>query len=197
MLSRHPPQSPSRRRPVPGHWLMTDARLGDRLPQIVAAMPPRSAIVVRPYALRPDNRATLIRSIVRVARAKRHLLLLAGRGASTGYDGRHGAAIPTSPAKPRRDFLSLAVHDRAELARAKRWRADAILVSPVWPTRTHPGAPVLGVRGFALLAASMPRQAVALGGMDKGRFQALRRHGAAGWAAIDAWLPGSRNRSKR
>lgn len=194
MLSRHPPQSPSRRRPVPGHWLMTDARLGDALPRIVAAMPPRSAIVVRPYALQPDNRATLIRSIVRVARAKRHLLLLAGRGASTGYDGRHGAAMPPASTKPCPGFLSLAVHDRAELARAKRWRADAILVSPVWPTRTHPGAPVLGTRGFAMLAASMPRQAVALGGMDKARFQALRRHGAAGWAAIDAWLPGSRNR---
>lgn len=188
MLSRHPLQAPDRRRPVPGHWLMTDARLGDALPAIVAAMPPRSAIVVRPYALRPDNRAALIRRIARVARAKRHLLLLAGRGSSVGYDGRHGTLDPASRARRSSEFLSLPVHDRAELARAKRWCVDAILVSPVWPTRSHPGAPVLATRGFARLAASMRQRSIALGGMDKHRFQTLRRHGAVGWAAIDAWL---------
>lgn len=181
MLPRQP--LPSTRNRIPPRWLMCDARLGGAIPAILAAMPPRSAVIVRPYAMQPDGRAALIRAVRRVARGKRHLLLLAGNGSDLGYDGRHGSNRSTC------GFISQAVHDRRELARAKRLSADAILVSPVFPTRSHPGSTTLGRRGFAQLAATMPGKTVALGGMSAERFKRLRGHGANGWAAIDAWLP--------
>lgn len=183
MLSRQPPSSPKTKRRVPVCWLMCDARLGTRMSAIVAAMPPRSAVVVRPYAMQVEKRAELIRSIRRVARAKHHLLLIAGGGSDAGFDGRHGGACRT------KGFLSLPVHDRRELAQANRLGADAVLISPVWPTRSHPDGNTLGRQGFACLAAASMARPVALGGVRARQFARLRIHGATGWAAIDAWLP--------
>ncbi len=186
MLHRQPRQ-PQRKR-VPTCWLMADARLGDTIAAVLAAMPPRSAVVVRPYAMRAEGKAKLIRAIRRVARAKRHLLLLAGRGAEAGFDGRHGwnGGVPILRTT---GFLSLPVHDRRQLAQAQRLRADAVLISPVWPTRSHPVGATLAAKGFSSLAATAKGRAVALGGMTHQRFDRLRGHGATGWAAIDAWLP--------
>ena len=181
MLSRQPPTKAKRH--VPRCWLMCDARLGDAIPAIVAAMPPRSAVVVRPYAMRVEGRAESIRAIRRVARAKRHLVLVAGDGPDAGFDGRHGSNRRT------KGFLSLPVHDRRELAKANRLGADAVLISPVWPTRSHPDGKALGKRGFARLAAASLPKVIALGGVTARQFARLRIHGAARWAAIDAWLP--------
>ena len=185
MLSRQP-LSPSTRAPraVPRCWLMCDERLGDRILSVIAAMPPCSAVVVRPYAMQAGHRAAVIRAIRRTARAKRHLLLIAGRGSDAGYDGRHGYGLWRTTG-----FLSAAVHDRHELARAIRCGADAVLISPVWPTRSHPDSATLDRKGFARLAAASSAKAIALGGVTDRRFGQLRIHGAAGWAAIDAWLP--------
>ncbi len=181
MLSRQPLTKTKRR--VPRCWLMVDARLGEHIPAIVAAMPPRSAVVVRPYAMRLEGRTEMIKGIRRAARAKRHLLLIAGGGSDAGFDGRHGGTRKTT------GFLSLPVHGRRELAQANRLGADAVLISPVWPTRSHPDGAALGKRGFACLAAGSSAQAIALGGVTARGFARLKIHGTAGWAAIDAWLP--------
>ena len=182
MLDRQP--LCHKKRPLPTGWLMVDARLGSAIPAIVAAMPPRSAVVVRPYAMAKDGLSCMIRAIRRAARAKRHLLLIAGTGPEAGYDGRHGRSQPLRPA---RGLRSMPVHNRHELQQARCLRADALLISPVWPTRSHPDAATLSAKGFARLAATVPQKAIALGGMNARLFRKLRIHGAAGWAAIDAW----------
>jgi thiamine-phosphate pyrophosphorylase len=69
-----------------------------------------------------------------------------------------------------------------ELGLAARLGADAALLSPVFPTATHPGGEVLGPVRFQLLARQSKLPIIALGGMTKSRAHALawRR-----WAAID------------
>jgi thiamine-phosphate pyrophosphorylase len=186
MLDRHACVSRTRKKRVPPLWLMTDARLGTAMPAIVARMPPRSAVVIRPHAMEQGGRARAIRLLRRIARAKRHMLLLAGGGDPAGYDGRHGGG-GRRICQRGRGYVSMPVHDRGEAEAARKARADAVLISPVWPTRSHPGAPSLGAVGFARLAARFPGCAVALGGMTAQRMRRLRHHGAAGWAAIDAW----------
>lgn len=177
------------RRAMPQHWLMTDARLGHTLPQIIAAMPPRSGVIIRPYAMAADGRVAMLRTIRRIGRAKRHLLLIADHR-TPGFDGRHHGG-PAARLRPPSvgSLVSMPVHDRSEAGRAHRIKATLCLVSPVWPTRSHPGARVLGVRGFARLTAGLSKAAsvIALGGMNAERFKILRRHGAKGWAAIDGW----------
>ena len=187
MLPRHPMPATTTRRRVPPCWLMTDARHGARLLPIIAAMPPRSAIVVRPAALPAIGRAAVLRAIRRGARARRHLLLIAEARSTCGYDGHHDHG-GRSGAQRGAGFRSVAVHDAREAAAARRAGVDAMLVSPVFATRSHPGCAMLGVAGFARLAAQGGRPAVALGGMTAQRYRATRRHGAAGWAAIDGWM---------
>lgn len=75
-------------------------------------------------------------------------------------------------------------HSLREIGAAVRARADAILLSPVFPTRSHPGGKVLGPVRFLLLARQSPLPVIALGGMTRQRAARLPVHG---WAAIDGF----------
>ncbi|MDB5717976.1 MAG: thiamine monophosphate synthase, partial [Sphingomonas bacterium] len=81
-------------------------------------------------------------------------------------------------------------HDRRAAITALRDGADLVLLSPVVPTRSHPGGKTLGPVRFGLMARGLTR-VVALGGMDQHRARRLARLGSYGWAAIDA-LSGKR-----
>ena len=59
-----------------------------------------------------------------------------------------------------------------EASAAKR-AMDAVFLSPVFPTRSHPEAATLGVHGFHVLAQQSPVPVIALGGMTKPRAQEL------------------------
>lgn len=157
----------------PTVWLMTDPRLGEALLDAVRRLPPRAGVVWRGGAW-ADYRA-----VRRVVRARRLVIVSKGRrlpGADGVHNGR-GTGIRTR-----------AAHDARELDAAIRARADMVFVSPVFATRSHPEGATLGMRGFARLAARAPIGVIALGGLTPARFIRLRRHGADGWAAIDAWL---------
>jgi thiamine-phosphate pyrophosphorylase len=61
------------------------------------------------------------------------------------------------------------------------------MLSPLFATRSHPGARALGLLRFAALSRATRLPVIALGGVDARRFERLRRIGTYGWAAIDAW----------
>jgi thiamine-phosphate pyrophosphorylase len=161
---------------------MTDARIAKAHPQIIADLPPRSAVVVRPHALGNASGEGRLRHLRRIARAKRHLLLLGGPGDLRAYDGRHGFR-----GSGRERPFSAPIHNRREAQRARRTGVPVILISPVYPTRSHSDASPIGRRGLRLLAAAAGGHAIALGGMDAKRFRKLRIDGVQGWAAIDAF----------
>lgn len=174
------------RRTIPERWIMIDRRLGNHAAAIVAAMPARSAVIIRPYAMASAGRAALIRAIVRAAKARRHIIIWAGRHPPGFADGGHGGG-GCRPIHRRRGWLTLPVHNGEEATRAARLRADAVLVSPIHATASHPGATPLGSAKAQQLAILSRRPAIALGGMNALRFNRLRGSGFAGWAAIDAW----------
>lgn len=62
--------------------------------------------------------------------------------------------------------LSASCHDAAQLRLAADGRADFALLSPVFPTASHPGMPHLGVQRFCELANAVPLPVVALGGIS-------------------------------
>jgi thiamine-phosphate pyrophosphorylase len=74
---------------------------------------------------------------------------------------------------------------------AERAGADFVFLSPVFPTRSHPGAAALGPIRFGLLARGTHVPVIALGGMDPRRAQRLEKFNVYGWAGIDAWGIGS------
>ena len=167
------------RHPVPPLWLMTDERMGDSLWEALERLPRGSGVVFRHYGSSLGGRRALFAKVAKGARRRRLLLIRAGPerlGREHGVHGRRGDGLVTCPA-----------HSRREAIAAIRAGADALFVSPIFPTRSHPGAAGLGADGFAALACQTDLPVIALGGMDAAR--ALGLKGAYGWAGIDAWAP--------
>ena len=178
------------RQPLPRLWMMTDERQGDSLGGALDRMPAGAGVVFRHYSLVDDARRGLFADVAAVARRQGLLLMLGGEpelAASWGADGSHGicGGRPSAPGLLR----SAAVHDLEELSAAERAGADLVFVSPVFPTRSHPGAAALGPAGFQLIAAQASVPVIALGGMDAARARQLDGLNMYGWAAIDAWDP--------
>lgn len=136
-----------------------------------------------------------LRGVVR----RRGLLLILGGDPAAALRARCGLHLPDRPLPPnlaaflaarRRGapwaWLSLAVHGRMAVARARRLGADFGFVSPAFATASHPGAAGLGPLRWGLLARRLGRPAVALGGVKGATAGRLPRGRLAGFAAIGA-----------
>jgi thiamine-phosphate pyrophosphorylase len=169
---------------LPRFWLMTDERMGDRLWQALDRLPDGAGIVFRHYATPPEERRALFARIAARCASRRLILIRAGDAPlADREDGVHGAAplsgdgIRTWPA-----------HDRADALAGVTAGADLLFASPVFATRSHPGAPALGADKAAAIVGGLTIPAIALGGMTCARFAAIEHLGFYGWAGIDAWL---------
>lgn len=99
-------------------------------------------------------------------------------------DGVHVAAadIPELPGMRRwlgvlPMNLSASCHSASELVSAREAGADFALLSPVFPTASHPGAPHLGVERFRKLATDADLPVLALGGITAANRQRLEGYG--------------------
>lgn len=164
-------------------WLVSDARNDARLEAVLRRLPAGAGLIFRHYHLPEAQRRTRWQTLRRLCHARGHFAVLAGtphQARRWRADGAYGPPRSLAAGPP---LLRLATaHSLRELGQAGRCRADAVLLSPVHPTRSHPGAPVLGPTRFHALAARSPLPVIALGGMTRARARSLR---AVGWAAID------------
>lgn len=168
---------------LPALWLVTDARTDAGLEAALRRLPAGSGLIFRHYHLPAAARARRFAQVRRVCRQRRVLAVWAGAPAIARRlraDGCYGP--PGLIARGPRLLRLVTAHSLRELARAGRVRADAVLLSPVFPTRSHPGAAGLGAVRWLLLARQSPVPVIALGGMTRARAQRLPGHG---WAAID------------
>lgn len=93
-------------------------------------------------------------------------------------------SIAVADARTLVPYVSRSCHDEAGIAAARD--ADAITLSPLFAS---PGkGPALGVERFAALAASTTVPVYALGGITASNARLALAAGAAGVAAIRAWL---------
>ena len=155
-----------RQPPLPTIWLVTDARTDAALDRAIATLPRGSGVIFRHYHLSPKERATRLAQVRRLCRRFGHRLEIGG----AGY----------GPPAPHRRLAT--VHDLREIGRANRFGAEAVLLSPIHPTRSHPGGKALGRLKFLLLARHAAMPVIALGGMTVRRFRGLP---VQSWAAID------------
>lgn len=162
-------------------WLMTDERLGAGLYQALRRLPPGAGVVFRHYATPSRERRALFLAVRRIAHARRLIVVSAG-GTLPGADGVHRARGP--------GLVTWPAHDRREAIAGQRAGAALLFVSPVFPTRSHPGAPALGSVRAARVARGLGVRVIALGGMEARRWRRVRALGFYGWAGIDAWASG-------
>lgn len=83
--------------------------------------------------------------------------------------------------------VTAAAHSERAVVAAARAGVDAVLISPVFATASHPGAKTLGVVRFARLArlaAEKGLRVYALGGVTPGLVRRLAGTGTYGMAGI-------------
>ena len=173
---------------VPSLVLMTD---DDRLPDPILAaraLPPGAMIVVR--ARGAARRTVLAREIMVIARTRALIVLIANDprlAAQSGADGLHLSQVQAHLAahwralRPRW-FISVAAHDMRAAAICRF--ADALLLSPIFPTLSHPQALALTPVRANRMAHGLRIPVYALGGVTPRNARLL--HGFAGIAAIGA-----------
>ena len=183
-----------RRSLLPRLFLLSDpVRLPD--PRNAARdLPPGTAVVARGLA------PAVLAELAALARRRRLALLVAGDGRTAL---RHCAGLHVPDRRPvagllpfllarrrrrdgRRPPLTAAAHGLRGISRARRLHADAVVLSPVFPTASHPGAAALGPLRWAALARRAGRPAVALGGVHGGNAGRLPAW-AAGFAAVSGF----------
>lgn len=157
----------------------------------IAALPRGGAVIYRDYDDPDRNSRAAV--LLRLCRHRGLLFLLAGDGALAATLGADGLHLPEGllHQAPRwrraQRLITGAAHSRAALIRAARFGLDAVLLSPVFATRSHPERAALGPVRFAALAMRCPVPVYALGGIDAANVCRLINSGAVGVAGISGF----------
>lgn len=188
------PRHPARR--LPRLILMTDnVRLPD--PTIaIQGLPAGSAIILREQD--PARRAALADRIRPLCRQRNVRLLIANDwrlARVIAADGVHLSEASVQGARSWRKvpgwIVTGAAHSPAAIRRAGKLGLDAVLLSPVFSTKSHPDVRTIGPLRFARWVGESPVAVYALGGIDAKGARRLRCSSAAGFAAIGGLLPSS------
>ena len=165
--------------------MFTDERRADWV-GAACRLPPGSLVVVRGRSA--GERAALAEALCGIAP-----LLIAGDERLAARVGAAGLHLPQARmaeamhwrARHPGWIITASVHSLGAMVRARE--VDALFLSPVFPTASHPGAPSLGAARAAFIAAAAPAPVYALGGVTA-RNAALLAPSFSGIAAIGALL---------
>lgn len=150
---------------------------------------------VREKQMAEDDLARFLADVIRLARSYGARVLLNGDvtlAQRAGADGVHltSAGLAALTVRPPLDLVGASCHDGAELARAVALGADFIVLGPILPTPSHPGATVLGWKKFEGLVEGYALPVYALGGLEPADMEAAWRCGAHGISMMrGAWPP--------
>ena len=182
--------------PVGGLILMTDDGIDADWVTSARQLPAGSAVIVRHRDAR--HRERLVRALIATCRPQRIRVIVADDvklAMRTGADGVHLPERRMAQARGvgaarSRWIITTSAHGCAGLARAQRLPIDVVLVSPFMPTRSHPGASVLGAVGLASLVSGCRIPVFALGGIDATNVVRLTPARVRGIALIRGWVEG-------
>jgi thiamine-phosphate pyrophosphorylase len=184
-------------RPIPPLWGLTDpVRMPDPV-SLAHRLPIGSGLIYRTYG--DPAAAKCLTALMPVARDRNLTCLVAWDPELACKGGAAGGHAPSRHigeiAALRRDWpeaiITAAVHTIDDAKAAFSLGADAVLASPVFPTRSPSGLlrPPLGPEGVRRLAEAVSGPVIALGGITAKTAQMLNDTGVYGLAAIDAFKP--------
>lgn len=176
--------------PLPSLVLMTDdERLSD--PGGAASRLPHGSLIVL-RARQTKRRRALAAELARIARRRKLFLVIANDAdLAASADGLHvpqanlGVLAHWRARRPSW-FLTASAHSLFAVQRAAACGADAVFLSPVFPTRSHPGRPALTPIRLRFMAQCACVPIYALGGIDASNVGRLADAKLAGIAAIGA-----------
>ena len=162
-------------------------------PEVVASrLPPGAAVVYRAFGAK--DALARGRRLAKVARRRRLVFLVgadAGLAARLMADGAHMPERDCARARALKRLrpgwlVTCAAHSLPAALAAKRAGADAVVVSPIFESRSPSAGRPLGPLRFAQIARRAGGPVYALGGVNPATARRLIGSGAAGVAAIEA-----------
>ncbi len=150
-------------------------------------------IQLREKNLARDELRELARRVVAMAHASGAKVLINGDVTLAQQVGADGVQLTSSQLagcaeRPGVAWCAASCHSAEELLHAQRLGCDFAVLSPVLPTRSHPGAATLGWESFAALAAGSSIPVYALGGLTDADMITAWRQGAHGVSLLrQAW----------
>lgn len=183
----------SKGRKIPALLLMTDA---ERLPDpshLIPRLPARSAVIVRHFSDKQKEEIILkIKSLCRKHKVK----LLVSDSLRLAFKHRlDGVHFPEKSVRkiancgslkrwPKRFFFTAACHSERALHAAQKAGCHAALLSPVFPTQSHPGAKSLGTYQLTSLSHRSHLKLFALGGITQKTAQRISICPLSGFAGV-------------
>jgi 8-oxo-dGTP diphosphatase len=151
-------------------------------------------VQLREKNLSPDALRELALRVVALAQTRGARVLLNGDVELAQEVGADGVQLTSTQLaemreRPDIDWCAASCHNAEDLRRAETLGCDFVLLSPVLPTLSHPGAPHLGWENFAAQAAGASIPVYALGGLKLEDMPTAWQHGAHGIALLrQAWV---------
>ncbi|MCW9044793.1 MAG: thiamine phosphate synthase [Alphaproteobacteria bacterium] len=173
---------------------MTDTLRVPNPLSVVKKLPKGAAVIFRHY--NDPNRLYLLHKLRKECQRRGLIFLIAGDFslAKRFADGAHfpeGIARKAAGKikKPRTNFIiTTAAHNFRALAKAQTIDANAVLFSPVFPTKSHEWEKALGLIKFAKACQTSDMAIFALGGVSINNSRRVFNTGAAGIAGISSFL---------
>jgi len=169
---------------------MTDEDRGGDPFDMVRQLPKNSILIFRHYT--DPTRVQLAHQIVRACRRAGVYCLIAGDiglARKSKSDGVHFpehqlGRLPVRRFMPTQWITTGAAHNHKSIRRIEVLGLDAALLSPVFSSKSHPGAKALGIWKFTVISRRAEVPVIALGGVRVDHLRRLRLAGASGVAGI-------------
>ncbi len=180
---------------LPRLYLITDSKplgRGDFLQRLEQALVAGAKLIqLREPQLSPRDYCVLAKQVADLCHQYSARLLLNAEPEVVGESGADGIHLnshrlvllkerPLSSSH----LVAASCHNATQIERARQLGADFIVLSPVRPTPSHPGATPLGWERFGALCATASMPVFALGGMRAEDTERARLAGAQGLAMI-------------
>jgi thiamine-phosphate pyrophosphorylase len=178
---------------LPALFALTDP---DRTPDVVAfakSLPEGAGLILRHFGQPRPRMASM--DIAAVATARKLVYLIGADPDLAAVVSAQGVHWPERMPKEASSYkrhqparlMTMAAHSLDGLTAAKEAKADAVILGPVFETKSASGHAPLGVERFTELVAAVDLPVYALGGITARNAHELADTGACGIAGIEAF----------
>jgi len=178
---------------LPALYFMTDEKRVPDPINIIRSLPKGTAVILRHYAV--SNRDELAKELKKICQDCSLYLFVAADARLANKVAAHGLHLRErdllSPDPCQRlwiqtagRFVTAAVHSERTLLFASKMGVNAALVSPVFPTKSHPGEPAMGILRLSGMSRLSRLPVVALGGITDTNACRLAGSACSGIAAV-------------
>ncbi len=175
---------------LPTMFFFTDRKKVDNVFEVVKKLPDNTAIIIREYDLKDDDRLNFAKQIAVLARLK-NLKVLVGKNwelaKKIGADGVHFSDFDHNfdiPKNRQNMLFSYSCHKLESLKEAARIEVDMVFYSPIFTSKSHPDKNQVGIYKLKNFVKNSPLPVYALGGINEENINLLTETGVVGVGGI-------------